>query len=508
MELKRGALSSASAIVFLSLAILLIPALGLQNDETLFANGIYEPVTVADALSTPAGPVPLMLVSYTGSLKTWIFALVFAFFDPSIWSIRMPVALLGAATVAIFASQTARSAGAFAGVVAGGLLATDPAFLLTTCFDWGPVALQVFLGVGAAASFLQYLRSDDWRWATVAGLGFGLALWNKALFLWTLGGLAAATLLIYSHETRRRAPRVGWALFAAGFACGAWPFLLYNLRTSGGTFAENVGWHLGAHYAWYKLGVLVETLDASALFGYMVGGDSGTATPMAAIFLGLNIAVLLTPRLRRYRPVVWTLAAFWAAYLGMFLGRDVGVGSHHVALLWPLPHLAIALAAGWWTRRSFHKRMVVLTALAATMSLNLRFIDAFQEAAAESGPSVIWTDAIDDLYAELSRMDARAVVFLDWGMLAPMRVLGQGRLPLVWGGDAFTSEGPDLLAEPGYVYVDHVAGKRVLPSVRERFDAVAQASGLVQTKLGIVRDDAGQPTFELFQVGKARTTAD
>jgi hypothetical protein len=75
-------------VIFLFLAVRLIPTLGLQNDETLFASGIYAPRIVADWLLTPAGRAPLMQVSYTGSLKTWLFALIFAWTEPSIWSVR------------------------------------------------------------------------------------------------------------------------------------------------------------------------------------------------------------------------------------------------------------------------------------------------------------------------------------------------------------------------------------------------------------------------------------
>jgi 4-amino-4-deoxy-L-arabinose transferase-like glycosyltransferase len=503
-------LASAAAAVFLALALFLIPTLGLQNDETLFANGIYAPVMVADSLRTPAGSVPLMLVSYTGSLKTWLFALVFALFEPSLWSVRLPVALIGAATVAIFVRQTARTAGTLAGLVGAGLLATDPAFLLTVCFDWGPVALQVFLSVASVASFMAYFRTGRRRWALLAGLLAGLAIWNKALFLWSMAGLAAASAAVCFGELRRRLTPAATLAAAAGFVGGAWPLLLYNWRTEGATFSRNVGWELSPPYVLYKLRVLLETLDGAALFGYMLDTEGAApASGLAAAFLALSAGVALIPALRRQRPAAWAVIAFWAAYLPMFLGRDVGGGSHHVALLWPLPHLALAVAAGRWAGESAGRRRVTLALLAAGMLLNLRYVAEFRREAARSGPAVIWTDAIDDLHERLEGLRPRGVAVLDWGMFAQLRALGQGRLPLVWGADAYLRDrqSPEavafaqkLLAEPGYVFVDHVEGRRVFAGVRERFDANLRRSGKVSRRIATIYDDGGRPTFELFRV--------
>jgi len=499
--------------VYLAMACYLIPTLGLQNDETLFANGIYAPVTVADSLTTPLGEAPLMLVSYTGSLKTWLYAAVFWLFEPSTWSIRLPVALLGAATVALFSRQLDLVSGRSGAVAGATLLATDPAFVLTVCFDWGPVALQVFLMVASSSAFVAFMRSGGRGWALLAGFLAGLALWNKALFLWNIAGFAAATAMVYHREARRMLDRGAVATIALGLAAGAWPLLLYNWRTDGATFTRNAGFEVTWPYAVYKLRVLVETLDASALFGYMLDGDANAvSTPLAGLFLGLTLATVVLPSLRRDRLLVWAAVAFWVAYLPMFVGRGVGVGSHHVALLWPLPHLAIAVAAARWAGSSRTRRGTVAVALAALLSFNVNFITRFHGAAQE-GSSVIWTDAIGNLHARLAELRPGGVVFLDWGMLAPVRALGQGSLPLIWGADAFLQAGTpgqaeSLLASPNYVFVDHVPGKHIFQGVREGFDASVRESGRARAEAEIIHDRAGRPVFEVFRVAPvtARST--
>ncbi|MCB9383802.1 MAG: glycosyltransferase family 39 protein [Bryobacterales bacterium] len=500
-----GVVSAAAAAVFLRLALGLIPTLGLQNDETLFANGLYQPVTVADSLATPAGELPLMLVSYTGSLKTWLYAAVFWLFEPSLWTIRLPVALIGALSVALFVRLAMREAGLVAGIAAAGLLATDPAFLLTTCFDWGPVALQSALGLAAVAAALEWRRTQLRLWLLLAGLAAGLALWNKVLFLWTLGGLGVATALVFGEELRRRLSRWDFAAASAGLAAGAAPLLLYNWRTAGETFARNVGWELSREYTVYKLGVLASTLDSSALFGYMLDGGAGAATALAVVFFALTVATLVSPALRRERALVWALIAFWVSYAPMFAGRDVGVGAHHVALLWPLPHLAVAVAAGTLAKGAQWRRPAVLAGLGLMLMLNLRFIGAFRVAAAEQGPTVIWTDAIADLHQRLEGLEPRGVVLLDWGMLSQLRALGEGRLPLLWGADAFSEQAPPetaarLLAHSDYVFVDHAPGKRIFGGVREGFEQRLRQAGMVKRDMATLRDRNGRAVFEVFRV--------
>ncbi len=66
-------------------------------------------------------------------------------FGSSVWVVRLPVALTGAITVFIFYHliRGIESRGAAVAACAGAfLLATDPVFLLTNTFDWGPVALE------------------------------------------------------------------------------------------------------------------------------------------------------------------------------------------------------------------------------------------------------------------------------------------------------------------------------------------------------------------------------
>ncbi|MEP6717301.1 MAG: hypothetical protein ABJC09_17140, partial [Terriglobia bacterium] len=78
---------SVSILWFFFAGLLLIPGPGLQNDELFFAGPLYYPDAAFYNLQWGAHKIPLMVMSYTGALKTWLYAGLFEFFEPSRWSV-------------------------------------------------------------------------------------------------------------------------------------------------------------------------------------------------------------------------------------------------------------------------------------------------------------------------------------------------------------------------------------------------------------------------------------
>ena len=139
----------AACSLFILLAILVIPYAGIQADEALFSAPLFPHISKDLRLPLLPHHVPLMVMTYVGSLKTLLYWPIFRIFGSSPWTLRLPVVLLGAITIFIFFHLAAVSAGARAAAIGVFLLATDPVFLLTDTFDWGPVALEhVFLVTG------------------------------------------------------------------------------------------------------------------------------------------------------------------------------------------------------------------------------------------------------------------------------------------------------------------------------------------------------------------------
>ena len=202
-----------------------IPHIGVQTDEALFIAGIYQSDAAYYTIRLFHRHIPLMLGSYIGTLKSLIYSVVFHFFTPDASSTRTPVLLMGIATICLFFLLLRRISGTAAAIAGCLLLATDSIFLLTTVFDWGPVALQHLL---LLAAMLLLYRYYEGRRISVLAWGFfllGLAMWDKAIFVWSLSALAVAGLVMFPRALWRLVTWKTVGVATVAFLIGAAPLV-------------------------------------------------------------------------------------------------------------------------------------------------------------------------------------------------------------------------------------------------------------------------------------------
>ena len=93
-------LAAMLACIFFVLAgCAFIPHLGIQNDEALFGSALYESSGLAYWRWAFGHRLPVMMMSYLGALKTWLYAPIFQIWHPAAASIRVPMLVAAAATV-------------------------------------------------------------------------------------------------------------------------------------------------------------------------------------------------------------------------------------------------------------------------------------------------------------------------------------------------------------------------------------------------------------------------
>src|SRR4051812_1918121 len=83
----------AACALFLLTGAAFLSRLGIQNDEALFANGIYKPYAVVYSLKLGHSRLPLMLMSYLGTLKSWLYRPIFEAFGTGVETMRAPMLL-------------------------------------------------------------------------------------------------------------------------------------------------------------------------------------------------------------------------------------------------------------------------------------------------------------------------------------------------------------------------------------------------------------------------------
>ncbi|HUN36493.1 MAG TPA: glycosyltransferase family 39 protein [Trebonia sp.] len=151
----------------------------------------------------------------------WVMELSGRIFGFSSWSLLVPQALEGVASVAVLQATVRRWFGPAAGLLAGTVLASTPVAALMFRFD-NPDALLTLLLTGAAYAVTRALEQEAraTRWLLVAGvlLGFGFLAKMLAAFL-VVPGFAVAYLWAGPSRLWRRVVQLLWA--GLGIAAGA-----------------------------------------------------------------------------------------------------------------------------------------------------------------------------------------------------------------------------------------------------------------------------------------------
>lgn len=497
MQLKRiGIPATLSALFFLCAGLAVLPYPGLQNDEAIFVPPLYSPVITA---AYQIGQVPVMLMDYAGCLKAWLYAPIFAVFPPSLWSIRLPVLLVGTLSVALFTILLSRIAGTRAAFIGGTLLATDPVFALTNNFDWGPVALQHFLLLAGLFAIHLFHKTAASLWLAIAGFSFGLALWDKALFLWLLVPLFAVSLLLWRRQLTAVLlnPRQLTAA-SLGFLIGAAPLLIFNFTHQWITFHSHAVFTLADLSA--KLMTLHYTANGSVMFGYMVEGKKRTDL----LEWGFALALCLLPFVWRSparRPALFSLFVLGAAWAQMVVTSAAGGAAHHAILLWPFPQLLIAVVLAQYRRIG---PVVAVTLVLANLLVCYQYWSNLRQV----GTSLVWTDAITPLSADRNLAQADLVCIADWGVISQLITLHKGLLPIEAELETLSVDKPTPdqldslrrhLHHPKAVWVSHPDGKEFFSGVNRRLLRIAHAESLKKVSLHIYPDTHGHPALELFR---------
>ena len=152
----------------------------------------------------------------------WVMELSARAFGLNSWSLLLPQAAEGVATVAMLYATVRRWHGPAAGLIAGTVAALTPVAVLMFRFN-NPDALLVLLMTGAAYATTRAIESGRTRWLTLAGALLGFAFLTKMLQGFLVVPAFALAYLVAGP------PRLGkrlWQLLAAGaalvFAAGWW----------------------------------------------------------------------------------------------------------------------------------------------------------------------------------------------------------------------------------------------------------------------------------------------
>ena len=528
----HGSLCASAACIFFFLAgRAFLPHLGIQNDEALFAEVLYQPRAAAFMLHIGHSHVPLMLMSYLGTLKAWIYSPIFRAFGTGVSALRDPVLLAGVASVWLFFLLLRRVAGERAAIIGCGLLAVDSLYLLTICFDWGPVALQHLLLVAGLLLLVKFYQTS--KDLALAGGAFllGLAMWDKALAAWMLTGIGIAGILTFGRQIiavttiRRVATAV---LF---FCLGALPLIIYNADQKLATFRSNMVRDTSNIPGKAKL--LIQTADSGGLFGWLMNEDWQTPVPHQPegwlqdasahissfanhprhnlMLYAFALALLLAPLARgnALRAILFALVAMAVGWAQMAVTANAGASVHHAILLWPFPEMVIAVSFAAASRRLGRAGIPAVAAVLVVLMVSGALVtNEYFTLILRNGGTQNWTDAIFKLSDYMKDVPSTGVYCADWGIMDSLRLLNRGKLPLNVGTDPIrkselSPEDRDyvkrMISAPDHVFIAHTKDYEFFEGVNARLLKYAADAGYERETMAVIPDGWGRPVYEVYR---------
>ena len=529
IRISSSAVASLLGItLFLISGILLLPLTGYQSDEVMFLNDLWHPREALSTIGIRHHLLPTMMMSYLGALKSWLYLPIFRILGASTFAVRAPMLLLAAVTILMAGKLLRRIQGRTASVIAVVLLSTDVVFLLTSVFDWGPVVLQNFLLVSCLLCAVKWFDGRQDRFAFLTGLIIGLAIWNKALFLWNLSGLVIALLILAFPQVIRLWKWKAAALLALGVCLGSYPLLKFNLRTQGSTLKGNA--HLSPSglldKAWYFSYAIDGRAAASANVDLSNPNPDQAAHPLQGpaiwladhlgpnpssgrFFAGLVLIAfgLIFAKGSQRKWILFFLISGLIAWLQSAMTPDAGRSLHHTVLFWINWYAALALAMGCiarWRIPAVSRKLVgaatAMLAAAGALTIAVEYGDLLRHSS-----TTPWTDADAALASTLSALGAQRAVTADWGIGNVIVARSADKIAVNeevfnLNGGNFDREQFDGCKAPACWVVTHVPGKLMLPRASQTLQDNFKSENLAPGEEKIISDTHGTPTFLVFAV--------
>ncbi|WP_405134379.1 glycosyltransferase family 39 protein [Nocardia sp. NBC_01388] len=155
-------------------------------------------------------------------LSLWPMEISVRIFGLHYWSVLLPQALIGVASVALLWATVRRSFGPVAGLLAGLVLAVTPVAALMFRFN-NPDALLVLLMVAGTWAMTRAVEDGRWRWLLSAGVFLGLGFLTKQLqVLLVVPPLALAYLIAGPPKLGKRIAQLCTAGAAMVAGAGWW----------------------------------------------------------------------------------------------------------------------------------------------------------------------------------------------------------------------------------------------------------------------------------------------
>jgi len=518
--------------VYLLISCWSLPLPGLEYDEVLFANaalGHLDETFITYELKLGTLRFPLMLMSYIGALKAYLYFPVFEIFPVSPITVRLPAILIGGISLLATYLALLRLANRRVALWVGSLIATDPSFIFHTRIDFGPTVLMMLLKTTSLLALIKFCQTRQSSFLALGSFLIGLGVFDKANFLWYVVGLLFASLVVWRKQLLEYMTVRNLLVCGFFLILGSLPFIYYNVATGGETFKDKIllPEDFSASFK-TRTALLIETINGSGLYKFANGLKPvgciealtsfwpGTITPW--VIVSCMVFSLCTLRIK---PKVADPIGMFFALLAILIVAEIyltrlPVGWHHFMMLWPFHYIALCVfllqsATRLATRSSITCNLPVVV-LACMIASNLIVDAIYLRSFSKEGGRGFFSDAIYQLADHALEKSDQRFLLMDWGFSTQLLLLSRGSIKkeeLFWELRSAGNEEQQLsdlrkrAIQPNNLFLFHSSPYTVFEKPRELFERMLRRYKLRSETVKVFFHRRGDPAFFLLRVQAA-----
>ncbi len=449
-----GAASAMTMYLILSCYDLRLP--GANYDEMLYqapaVNFLSDSVRTEPMQINPSvmylfgKPLPLMLMTYIGSVKVIWHIVIFAAFGISVETARLGSVFLGLFVLVytfLFLRSLFNERTAFITVL---LMASSAEYVFYTSRDM-TIVFMLLAKMAALYHLLIYCRYSQLIHFFMGGIWLGLGLYDKASFLWFIITLIL-WVLIFHFKKIRSIPRRHFALAASGFFASSVVFIVFNFirlgetfipmitdfsKTSGGVDNTDI---LSNFYI--RMEQFFALLNGNGLLNLFAGVNSSDLLIrilpwLIVLLMTLFIILLLFRRLTGDRKKLTFVIFFLIVPLFQTIFTPSALSLHHVAIAWPFHLVMVAISIIWIAKLTHSFAISVLPAVTITtliVTINIFSVFSIYQNIKTSGSAGNWSETIYELNDYLTEKN-EPVYLMTWGFTNNLIVTSGGKLSMI-----------------------------------------------------------------------------
>ena len=472
--------------------------------------------------------LPIMVQDYIGAIHVYIAVPFVAIIGPTAVSVRIPSILIGITILLLTFGFIRTVWGDRIGLLATILLAMHPSFVFWSRQGTLIASITLALMMALLWACRNWYVRGTWQAAILVGILAGLGTYSKVLFIWILGGIVGATIIINlnnflcgNKNIWPRQPNYADIIAAlSGFAIGISPIVAFHTMSKGYSLAragdivtsnnnviENV---------WGRIDHFVAVLTGNSHLWYL-GSSPGNILWLWAFIISVivTIASTIINRARNQSNCVLLLLLLISLFQVPFTPTPSGLFPHHLAIFTPLWTTIVAVSIAHipqllkdmynFSKHYYFATLIIVTwafttLIARDLHTNIQMHNTLGQVGGESPH----TDAIYSLANHLDNVSPQNTVALDWGFAPQVQFLTNERIKPheVFG---FTEQ-----ADTGFVkrldsfhpnnetvYVIHTDEKAFIHR-RTDFERYASNRGYKLDNIATIMQSSGAPIFDLF----------